>query len=292
MNDYSLCEDFVLTYPEQSQVLKMSLAKANWQTAITSIKERCKFMFNNELFSDVKFIVRGQSGEGQRQQDVIPAHKFVLAVSSPVFEAMFYGQMAEVKDTIDLPDCNCDGLLELFRYMYSDEVNLNGSNVMQVLYLAKKYIVPSLASKCSAYLGSNLSASNVFSILAQAECFGEKDLVDRCWRVIETKTEEALKSDEFLTVERSLVESVAKRKSLDVREVELFKAVDRWATNESERRGLQPSGDIKRRILGEEIVKAIRFPLMSEREFAAIVLQCNILTVEEIVDMVKHSTMS
>ena len=46
--------------------------------------------------------------------------------------------------------------------MYSDEVNLNGSNVMGVLYLAKKYIVPSLADKCAEYLQDNLDPYNVF----------------------------------------------------------------------------------------------------------------------------------
>ena len=45
-------------------------------------------------------------------------------------------------------------------YMYSDEVNLSGSNVMGVLYLAKKYIVPSLADKCAEYLQENLNPSH------------------------------------------------------------------------------------------------------------------------------------
>ena len=35
---------------------------------------------------------------------VIPAHKFVLAISSPMFFAMFYGQMIQTKDSIELPD--------------------------------------------------------------------------------------------------------------------------------------------------------------------------------------------
>ena len=73
-------------------------------------------------------------------------------------------------------------------------------------------------------------------------------------------------SDEFVTLERSLVETIVKREKLNVKEVELFKAVDRWATKESERQGITPYGDAKRRILGEEIVKAIRFPLMSQTE--------------------------
>ena len=64
--------------------------------------------------------------------------KFILAIGSPVFDAMFYGELAETKDTIELPDCDNESLLELFRYMYNDEVNLSGSNVMGVLYLCSE----------------------------------------------------------------------------------------------------------------------------------------------------------
>ena len=51
---------------------------------------------------------------------VIPAHRFVLAVSSPVFYSMFYGELAENNDSIELCDCEYESLLELFRYMYND----------------------------------------------------------------------------------------------------------------------------------------------------------------------------
>ena len=103
----------------------------NWQTKLSSIAERTKFIFNSELLSDVKFVVALSTDESESKK-VIPAHKFVLALSSPVFFAMFYGQMADTKDSIELPDCEYESLLELFRFLYSDEVNLSGSNVMQV----------------------------------------------------------------------------------------------------------------------------------------------------------------
>ena len=104
-------------------------------TTRCTIRERCKFMFNNELLSDVKFVVR--QGRSERMKK-IPAHKFLLVISSPVFFAMFYGELAETKDSIDISNCEYESLLEMFRFMYSDEVNLNPDNVMQVLYLAKK----------------------------------------------------------------------------------------------------------------------------------------------------------
>ncbi|KAL9956914.1 hypothetical protein ACROYT_G038474 [Oculina patagonica] len=265
----------------------MAAVEENWQTKRSTVVERTTFIFNNELLSDVKFVVPVSTGESESKK-VIPAHKFVLAISSPVFFAMFYGQMAETTDSIELPDCDYESLLELFRFLYSDQVSLSGSNVMQVLYLANKYMMPSLAGKCTEYLRSNLKASNVFCILPHAQKFEDKDLEDRCWEVIEKQTEEAVTSDEFVTLERSLVESVVKRERLNVKEVELFKAVERWAIKESERQGTAHDEEAKRRILGEEIVKAIRFPLMSEKEFVSVVFDSRILTLEEVGDMMKH----
>ena len=262
----------------------------NWQTKRQTISERTKFIFNNELLSDVKFVVPASlnESESRKSRKTIPAHKFVLAISSPVFYAMFHGEMAETAGTVQLPDCDYGSLLELFRYLYSDDVKLSGSNVMQVLYLAKKYMVPSLADKCTEYLRKHLAASNVFSILPQAQKYEERDLENRCWRVIEKHTQKVLMLDEFLTLDRSVVESVVKRYVLKVKEVDLFKAVDRWATKEQERQGKTPRRKVKREILGEEIVKAIRFSLIPEKEFASVVLDCDILSEREICDMIKH----
>ena len=260
--------------------------ETNWQTTRPTIRERAKFMLNNDRLSDVKFVVANSNGESESKQ-VIPAHKFILAIGSPVFEAMFYGELAETKDTIELPDCDYESLLELFRYMYSDEVNLSGSNVMGVLYLAKKYIMPSLADKCAKYLQENLDPSNVFTILPFAQKYEDKNLVDRCWIVIEEGTDEAVTSDGFEKTERSLLEAIVARDSLSIKEVALFQAADRWATKQCEKQGLEADGQLKRRILGEEIIKSIRFPVMSAKEFADVVLDTHILHLNEIAQLFK-----
>jgi len=246
-------------------------------------------MFNNELLSDVKFAVRHSEGAGSKSIiKMIPAHKFLLAISSPVFYAMFYGELAEKKDSVDISDCDYKSLLELFRFVYSAEVNLNGDNVMQVLYLAKKYMLPSLADKCTEFLRRKVNASNVFHVLPEAQKYEAKDLVDHCWEVIDHHADEAVKSDGFVTIEKSVLEELVERDSLNVKEVELFKAVDCWATKECTKQSLLADGPVKRRILGERIVKAIRFPVMKENEFASVVLDCDILTKKESFDMVKY----
>ena len=265
----------------------MYTVQDNWQTTKPTIKDRTKFMLNNELFSDVKFVVCKMHGASESKQ-LIPAHKFVLAIGSPVFETMFYGPLPETKDSIEMPDADYESLLEFFRFMYSDGVNLSGSNVMGVFYLAKKYMVPSLVDKCSKYLQDNLKSSNVFSILPSAEKYEEKNLVDRCWKVIDKQTELALKSDGFGEIERSLLETVVKRDTLTIEEIELFKAVDLWATKECERQRLTADGSVKRGMLGEEIVKAIRFPTMKHEEFASVVLDTDLLKKAEIKNIIKR----
>jgi len=269
----------------------MSLSAAReefWQsTARSTVSERCKSIFNQELMSDVKFVVRDSQG-GSESKKKIPAHKFVLAISSPVFYAMFYGELAETKDSVEITDCEYESLLEVFRFIYSDEANLNPNNVMQLLYLAKKYMLPSLADKCSAFLQKNLDGTNVFLILPNAQKYEEKDLLDHCWKVVEKETEEAVKSDGFVTIERSVLEELVEKDSLNIKEVELFKAIDCWAGKECEKQGLVEEGSVKRRILGERIVKGIRFPLMKQEEFADIVLDSDILTYKEAYDLMKY----
>ena len=96
-------------------------------------------------------------------------------------------------------------------------------------------MVPSLAEKCTDYLQNNLDPSNVFVVLQFALVYEEKDLVDRCWKVIDEHTAAAVKSDGFVTLERSLLEEV----------------VEKWATKESKKRGRVVDGREQRGIIVE-----------------------------------------
>lgn len=86
----------------------------NWQATKASLKERFAFLFNSELLSDVRFVLgkgRGAAGGPQR----IPAHRFVLAAGSAVFDAMFNGGMATTSAEIELPDVEPAAFLALLR---------------------------------------------------------------------------------------------------------------------------------------------------------------------------------
>lgn len=258
----------------------------DWQTTRATIRERTRFMFNNDLISDVKFTVQGSDGSKRE----IPAHKFVLSISSPVFYAMFYGPVADISDTIALSDCEYESLSELFRFMYSDEVHLSRSCVMQVLYLAEKYIVPSLVSECLKYLRDIVDESNAFCILAHVSRYSEQnnDLVESCWDVIDDHTEQAIKSDEFVKIDRSILEALVDRDSLNIQEINLFEAVNKWAEHQCKLKGLVADGCVKRGIIGENVVAKIRFPVMKKSEFVSVVLDSNILLLHEAFDLTRY----
>lgn len=57
--------------------------------------------------------------------------------------------------------------LNVFRFLYSDEVQIGPETVMTTLYTAKKYAVPALEAHCVEFLKKNLRADNAFMLLTQ-----------------------------------------------------------------------------------------------------------------------------
>ncbi|XP_041649878.1 BTB/POZ domain-containing protein 1-like isoform X2 [Cheilinus undulatus] len=236
----------------------------NWQATKSSLKERFAFLFNNELLSDVRFIV----GKG-RQAQRIPAHKFVLAAGSAVFDAMFNGGMATTSTEIELPDVEPAAFLALLRFLYSDEVHIGPETVMTTLYTAKKYAVPALESHCVEFLTKHLRADNAFMLLTQARLFDEPQLASLCLETIDKSTADAINAEGFTDIDLDTLCAVLQRDTLSIRENRLFGAVVRWAEAECYRQQLPPTSENKQKVLGKAL-PLIRFPLMTVEEFAAV----------------------
>ncbi|XP_071800936.1 BTB/POZ domain-containing protein 6-B-like [Asterias amurensis] len=247
----------------------------NWQTKGATVRERNAYMFNNDLMSDIKFLV-GPKNTAQR----VPAHKYILASGSSVFFAMFYSDLAENQSEINIPDVEPQAFLTLLKYLYCDEVDLTPDNVLTTLYAAKKYIVPHLAQACVSFLERSLSARNACVLLSQSHLFEEPDLMQRCWEVIDAQAEVALSSDSFLDVDFKTLESILMRETLNVKEIVLFQAVLRWADAECNRKGMHPNPENKRKVLGKALY-LVRIPTVPVTEFANDAAQSGLLTLME-----------
>ena len=71
-------------------------------------------------------------------------------------------------------------MLDQKRYLYTDDIELEGDDVIQILYLARKYILQDLVQKCTDYLQNNIRIDNVCAILKDSVQFGEKEVTKLC----------------------------------------------------------------------------------------------------------------
>ncbi|KAM4628754.1 BTB/POZ domain-containing protein 2a [Polymixia lowei] len=272
--------------PSSAAVLVYREPVYNWQATKNTVKERFAFLFNNEVLSDVHFLV----GKGMGVQR-IPAHRFALAVGSAVFDAMFNGGMATTSTEIELPDVEPAAFLALLKFLYSDEVQIGPETVMTTLYSAKKYAVPALEAHCVEFLKKNLRADNAFMLLTQARLFDEPQLASLCLENIDKNTLDALAAEGFTDIDLDTLIAVLERDTLGVREVRLFGAAVRWAEAETQRQQFQQTPENKRKVLGKAL-SLIRFPLMTIEEFAAGPAQSGILTDREVVSLFLHFTVN
>ena len=255
----------------------------HWQAYRETIRERNRYMFKNSLMSDVHFSVGTNDETPETREQTVPAHKYVLGISSPVFYAMFYGSLAETQDTVEIPDSNYDSFVEFLRFLYCDEAELTVDIVMGVNYLAKKYIVPALEKKCRAFIEEGVDANNVFKLLSYARQYKDEAVEKICWEFLDGETVEAVKSENFCQIDKDAICEFLTRDTLHAKEIELFLAVKKWAEAQNSETDEEPSKDDLESI--NEVVNLIRYPLMSQREFAEHVVKSRLLRHEDVINM-------
>ena len=251
----------------------------DWQSSKKTVLQRNAYMFDNELMSDVSFTC----GESRR---IFHAHKYVLATSSAVFFAMFYGNLAQKESPIRLEDTDDESFKEFLCFLYTDDCKISAENATGVMYLAKKYLISSLAEKCCSVLEASIKPENVFTVLEQAMQFDEKKLESKCWNIVSKKTEECLDSEAFCNIELRTLNTLLKKRSLKIYEVDLFKAVLKWVDRECARQGINIEEDktLRRRVLGDSVYD-IYFLQMSQEDFAKYVSSTGILTETEVISI-------
>lgn len=208
----------------------------------------------------------------------LPAHKFVLSMRSAVFETMFYGSLSEEGEYVALKDVNPEVMRTVLRYVYSDNPDLDGKNVLPCLYTAKKYQFLGLVELCSDFLEKNIDVKNVCQIIEQAIFYEMEPLKERCLSFITKNATKVLSSPGFINLSHATLLNILKSNELECDEIYIFKATMKWAEHKCESK----SGQNIRDQLGE-VLYQIRFPIIPMEKFARVVTPSGILTNEEIV---------
>ncbi|EFO24501.2 Btbd6 protein [Loa loa] len=256
--------------------------KSNGNGFKSTLRERNASMYLNEWLADVHFVV----GIGENSER-IPAHSYVLAIASAPFNAMFNGGF-EKNDEIKLPDVEPVAFKILLKYLYCDSIELDPSNALSTLYVAKKYMISHLVQTAIDFLNFNLKAENVCLLLSQRQLFEEEhELMDRCWKLVEVDAERVLASDAFCDIDFILFDEILSRNTLLIREKLVYEAALKWAKAECGRRDISVSQINMRNVLNNALYH-IRFPAMTIYEFANGPAKMDLLTCQEINDIFLH----
>lgn len=100
----------------------------------------------------------------------IKAHNFILS-RSKVFDAMLnkHDTKEAQNSTIEIIDIDYDVLVEMIRYMYTDEIPKLELMACKLLLAADKYDLPGLGNECGSFLIKNVAFETFADVLVAAD---------------------------------------------------------------------------------------------------------------------------
>ncbi|XP_055330153.1 BTB/POZ domain-containing protein 6-like [Paramacrobiotus metropolitanus] len=268
--------------------MSMIMSTSQEPVAATGIISRLKRALASGDHHDVEFSVGRQFGEAKTLQ----AHKWLLSISSDVFNRQFYGSLPEKCDfPIDVPDILPDAFLNMLSFLYTDTVeNLNVDNVAPTMYCADKYNIQPLLDLCSEFIIGQLTVDNCLTVLQSVRHLNA--VVEKCLEMVDTNSDTVLQSQHFLEIDSSeTLCMVVSRNTLSADEHLIYAAVEKWAANASNLRDLDPSPANRREVLGPALY-CIRYPQMSDVQLTDGPLKSGLLYLDEMRDIYryKHAT--
>eukprot|EP01114_Cavostelium_apophysatum_P022242 TRINITY_DN7986_c0_g1_i3.p1 TRINITY_DN7986_c0_g1~~TRINITY_DN7986_c0_g1_i3.p1 ORF type:complete len:532 (+),score=89.92 TRINITY_DN7986_c0_g1_i3:394-1989(+) len=238
----------------------------------------CRKLLRNSFLSDITFII-----EDQR----IPCHKCIMALTSDHFYAMFTGSFKESQqDEITLQDISLDCFLGALEFIYTGKTDVeNIPQAFALFEIAEQFCVPTLSRLCFRFLKQNVGVENCCEILTFAQLFNAPRLHELCINFIESNFSAVSKTSGFLMLEPSLLmEIIFSDNLLESKEEQVYESVITWGAfsgDVSEEQdedtcwsSLNSSFDIDRKASCRQLLSSIRYPLM-EREYLEHVVLSN-----------------
>jgi hypothetical protein len=128
-------------------------------------------------FSDICLVV-----DGRRYR----AHRLVLAFSSDFFSTMLAGDFRErYQEEIELkfPDPK-NAFQDVLNFIYGLKLEILAHNVLPIMAQAEQYLIKPLVQRCRDFISKHLNRRTVFSLLLDAIQFGQADVIDQCVKLV------------------------------------------------------------------------------------------------------------
>lgn len=221
----------------------------------------------------------------------VPAHRCLLAIGSPVFQQMFFGELKEGND-VNIVDASAEGFTEFLQFFYLDKVLFTTENIAEVMTLADKYDVAGCMNLCAQFLECALTTDIVCWCFELALLFNLSHLIDICEERICLESKMVFESNTFKHCSRLVLQKILSMGQLSCDEVVVFKAAMNWATEVCKQTNLDADSPENRRKQLGDCFDLIRFPTMSSEEFTKCLdNQDGLFNASEMLDILSHLTM-
>ena len=107
-------------------------------------------------------------------------------------------------------------------------MELDGKNVLPVLYAAKEYQLTALVSKCEIYLRQNLHCQNACTIYHYTKKYRLETLKSETEDFIAKNASVVFNANDFLSIPSDIMIDLLKIDSLRIPEIEIFRSVLKW----------------------------------------------------------------
>ncbi|KAJ8953749.1 hypothetical protein NQ318_015405 [Aromia moschata] len=176
----------------------------------------------------------------------------------------------------------CEPVFHLFlEYFYTGKILITHTNVMPILALADKYIVKSLSRVCISYMCKHVphaaSHNQLFSWLQYSTACCHGKVFETCQNYIKWNFESVANTPDFSNFDVNMFIKILQQNDIVVHnEMVLFNCLVRWLELQKIKMfqtgisNAQMEQDYK--YLVEKIMRFIRFPMMTPRELADLLL--------------------
>lgn len=233
-------------------------------------KNPAKIIFNDSENCDVKFVFPDH-------MEIIHAHSNILCLECPKLYELIRGNIYGACSVV-IKNTSTEAFLELLKFIYTDTCNLQFSRYNELLLLANQFDVPQLRK----YLSDSLDQIKLENVLDMLQfCLdnqGYEDVSVKVIKFIGDNFKLVLESKAFLSVNKRVLCEILKVDECNIIETDLFDAVIKHGEAKGQSNIREYLGDI---------VKLIRFPSMTIKEFTRCLSKCNnILLPHESLDIV------
>ncbi|PSN55445.1 hypothetical protein C0J52_05704, partial [Blattella germanica] len=232
-----------------------------WQLGKNDVKARLAYLRTSADFSDCVLIVGSEDCV-----ETVQAHGMVLCMSSPKFEELLITNKSD--GPINVPDIEPRIFQLMLDYMYLDKIELkNAEDASKVYKAAVKYCMPHLCEISARYMVRDLNFDTVWPVLQLVSEIQEPVLKEECAKFVRKNPALVLRHNNFQHVDRNVIHMIVDLDCLDVPEVEIFTAVEKWAEQQCLKASCPADRDNKRSVLGAEVLSKMRFLAISQEEF-------------------------